>query len=289
MCERTTLNEAVEMAWQAYDNAAGLGTRVNPAIPVLFFGDLDAYRASALRVLTVGLNPSLHEFPATIPFSRFPLAEDAMRGDCHHYLNALSSYFRTDPYRSWFSSYESPLNGAGASYYAGGSSTALHTDICSPVATNPTWTRLRQIDRDTLETYGRPLWHILLKSLKPHLVVLSIAKPHLELIEFQPMDQEWRIIHTFRRTKTGAPRSRPYEVLARWYDIGGEKSLLVFGEAAQTPFGSISDPQEGGGWEYDARGMLERTIDVGRNTIGYRGIPRKGGGFAARPFACPRW
>lgn len=32
----------------------------------------------ALRVLTVGLNPSLHEFPAGDPLRRFPLARDSL-------------------------------------------------------------------------------------------------------------------------------------------------------------------------------------------------------------------
>ena len=94
---------------------------------------------STLRVLTVGLNPSLQEFPADRPFSRFPLDEGTAGRGRDHYLYALSSYFRTDPYRAWFRAFEPLLNGAGASYYEGFTSTALHTDICSPVATDPTW------------------------------------------------------------------------------------------------------------------------------------------------------
>ena len=48
------------------------------------------------------------------------------------------------------------------SYYLGEASTALHTDICSPVATDPTWSRLSESDRTTLEADGGPLWHALL-------------------------------------------------------------------------------------------------------------------------------
>ena len=69
------LSEAVAMAWQAFDRAADRTCRVTPAVPILFFGDLDAFRASPLRVVTVGLNPSLHEFPTDEPFRRFPIAE----------------------------------------------------------------------------------------------------------------------------------------------------------------------------------------------------------------------
>ena len=134
---------------------------------------------------------------------------------------------------------------AGASYYEGFTSTALHTDICSPVATDPTWSKLGDVDRSTLEADGGPLWHMLLKILEPQIVVLSVAKRHLERIAFEPQDNEWTAIHTFDRTGSGAPRSRPYEVMARWYDVDGKPSLFIFGPAAQTPFGLISDPQKG--------------------------------------------
>ena len=89
------------------------------------------------------------------------------------------------------------------------------------------------------------LWHMLLKILEPQIVVLSVAKRHLERIAFEPQDNEWTAIHTFDRTGSGAPRSRPYEVMARWYDVDGKPSLFIFGPAAQTPFGLISDPQKG--------------------------------------------
>ena len=97
-----------------------------------------------MRVLSVGLNPSLYEFPADSPFRRFPLAEGVTLREPEPYLDALSAYFRTDPYCSWFSAFELMLNGLGASFYEGKPSTALHTDICSPVATDPTWSPPRQ-------------------------------------------------------------------------------------------------------------------------------------------------
>ena len=84
-------------AWRCYERAADLETRVSPAVPILFFGDADAYFESPLRVVTVGLNPSLIEFPADKPFRRFPLAEGITGQNRHDYLNALSAYFRTSP------------------------------------------------------------------------------------------------------------------------------------------------------------------------------------------------
>ena len=152
---RQRLSPSVALAWRAFDRASALPSRVTPAVPILFFGDLDAYLTSPLRVLTVGLNPSLHEFPADEPFRRFPLAGNSGDGEPGRYLDAMSAYFHTDPYSSWFHAFEQVLNGAGSSYYTGEvASTALHTDICSPVATDPTWSKLPRVDRAALEGDG---------------------------------------------------------------------------------------------------------------------------------------
>ena len=231
-------------AWSAFDHASRLQSRVTPAAPILFFGDLDAYRTSPLRVLTVGLNPSRLEFPDSEPFQRFPLAGNSGDRQPGRYLSAMSAYFRTDPYRSWFGAFERLLSGAGSSYYAGeATSTAIHTDICSPVATDPTWSRLGRDEQAALEADGGPLWHMLLKVLQPQIVVLSVARKHLGRIKFAPIS-EWATVHHFVQTRTGARRRPPYRVLVRWYEVGGEQSLFVFGQAAQTPFGLLSHKQK---------------------------------------------
>ncbi len=151
-------------------------SRVAPAIPILFFGDVDTYCASPTRLLTVGLNPSSEEFPAGRPFQRFPLASTVTATDQDRYVRALSAYFRTDPYDSWFRNFEPLLTGARSNYYPAWASTVLHTDICSPVATNPRWSKLPQADQETLKMYGLPLWHALLEQLRPHIVVLRSPK-----------------------------------------------------------------------------------------------------------------
>ena len=67
--DRENLNAVVAEAWSAFSRAGALSSRVDPAIPILFFGDLQAYRASETRVLTVGKNPSLKEFPRAPRFN----------------------------------------------------------------------------------------------------------------------------------------------------------------------------------------------------------------------------
>ena len=237
------LSEAVILAKQAFGRVAEQTWCVTPAVPILFFGNLDAYQASPLRVLTVGLNPSLHEFPEKQPFRRFPALAGDGDPEPPRYLDAMSDYFDIDPYSAWFNTFKPLLEGMGASFYGGGASRAIHTDICSPVATDPTWSKLAKANRKTLESDGDPLWHRLLKELQPQIVVLSVARQHLERIKFAPMTA-WQVIHVFKKTGDGKPRSRPYEFRGRWYEVGGELTLFVFGEAAQRPFGSLHATQK---------------------------------------------
>ena len=160
------------------------------------------------------------------------------------YLDAMSAYFRTYPYRSWFGTFEPLLNGAGSSYYANGeASTALHTDICSAIATDPTWTGLTKTERASLEEDGGPLWHMLLEALCPQVVFLSVEKRHLGRIRFVPLS-DWHTVHVFDRKGDGAPRKRPYEIEARWYEVCDERSLFVFGQAARKPFGNLHNIQK---------------------------------------------
>ena len=230
-------------AWSAFECATTLSSHITPSIPILFFGNLNAYQQSEIRVLTAGLNPSFHEFPEESPFQRFPLAKGVLENEPDRYLNALSAYFGTDPYHSWFSAFEQMLNGLRTSYYEGRSSAALHTDICSPVATNPTWRGLDKKIRRTLEADGVPLWHTLLNALQPQIVVLSVAKEHESRVKFKALSER-KDVHVFKRTKAGKRRKQPVKVSVQWYEVGSDPSLLVFVPAAQTPLGKLSNPQK---------------------------------------------
>lgn len=236
------LEGLVAQAWHSFERAAPMRCRVSPSVPILFFGDINAYCTSQTRILTVGLNPSLEEFPPHKPFRRFPLAAAVTASDPQGYIRALSAYFRTDPYHNWFRNFEPLLNGANASYYPRWASTVLHTDICSPIATDPTWSRLGDTDRATLEVHGPTIWHGLVEQLKPHIVVLSVAKRYLSHIVFDPLSR-WKPTHRFDRTDSGASRSRPYVARARWYLIGGDPTLFVYCPAGRTPL-TISTNQK---------------------------------------------
>lgn len=233
------LSKLVARSWEAWDNASDAGVSVEGSMPILYFGDLIEYQHSLLRVVTVGLNPSGEEFPFSDRYARFPGPVSALRGDAYRYIEDLNSYFETNPYY-WFDGYWKVLRGLGTSYRTDAESTALHTDICSPVATAPTWSYLNGDTKDRLLVDGVPLWHDLIRFLRPHVIVMSVAQEHLARIDF-PVVRDWEALHSVTNKVDGEPRRWPYVVKARWQEVEGQPALLVFGTAAQTPFGSISD------------------------------------------------
>ena len=233
------LRQLVLQAWAEYASHIQTGYVVHPAVPILYFGDRKAYENSALRVITAALNPSRTEFPDGDRFRRFRCAEgvSAELLDDHQlerYLGGLEAYYRGEPYRRWFAALEPILQGMGASFYPGGDSTALHTDICTPLATDPTWSRLSDAARASLSEPGRRIWHALVEYLQPDVILLSVAERHLASIRFARA-QPPREIFRFER-------KRPYVPTATTLKLaGGKQPQLIFGRAATMPFGLISN------------------------------------------------
>ena len=234
------LSSAVERAWSFHRQVRSVRDSgcVEPSMPILFFGDLPGYLASPVRIVTVGLNPSHREFPTGAPWSRFPAAEaiaqhepldEALRGI---YLRSLSDYFAIDPYRGWFDrSFEPILRGADASYYRGVGSVALHTDIASPIATNPTWSQLSPNQR-VLHRGGAELWRDLVEVLDPDVILISVAREHLRVLTDRPLT-EWAEL-------TRVERDSPFVVSHTEVAIAGKQAHVVFGRCVNTPFGSVS-------------------------------------------------
>lgn len=205
---------------------------VTPAVPILYFGDAQAYARSPRRIVTVGLNPSFAEFPTDEPFRRFPRCLAGVPDS--RYLGGLNDYFRENPYRGWFSTFSGLLHGLDSCFYSDHANLAIHTDLGSPVATNPTWSKLDKPAIAHLGQMGTPIWHALLDVLRPDIILASVAWKWMSRIEFRGGD--WTELH--RLTKN---RKRPYAVRTRRLQIADDHtSLLVWGQAAQTPFGSVS-------------------------------------------------
>lgn len=213
------------------------------SLPIPYFGDLKRYLASPLRVLTAALNPSSREFPDDKP--RFDVAK-GLQGPAELELQ-LSTYFMCHPYRSWFNSFEPVLNGLEASYggkMANGdyASTALHLDMCSPIATSPTWSKLTVEQRAKLTTVGRHVFEWLIDELEPDIVVASLGWGHLETwnANFEA-GRRWERLAEHRTAAKGNLLRAP--LLVQVGSISSRKGrplIFVNASAADKPFGRFT-------------------------------------------------
>ena len=210
-------------------------------LPIKWFGDREAYMCSEVKIITVGLNPSDKEFREKDgdPFTsqlRFP---DYINGNNASLEKALNNYFKKNPYRQWFNTgFEPILNGMGASYYStnGYSLRALHTDICSPWATNPTWSKLPVSEQKKLISTGFPEWQDLVDELEPDIILFSIPQKYVKMLNIGPFDD----LCSFPTTKDGQIRKKPVIIQKGMYG----KSLAVFGRTWSIPFGSLGKEQK---------------------------------------------
>ncbi len=227
---------------------------VCPSIPILFFGDSQKYATSRLKAITVGLNPSKEEFPDK-GFSRFPEVEsvhqEILEGNhLDKYLTALNDYFRRRPYRWFDTSFEPILNGMGASYYDSCENVVLHTDLCSPLATDPTWSRLPTAVKVRFEEAGSELWHALIRRLDPDVVIISVKEDILRR-RIRTVNG-WKTVYTI-------PREHPYDLKMGNMMIENKISKIFFGKAAQQPFGTVSKQDKKRIGQIIKRVMLEES------------------------------
>ena len=147
------------------------------SIPIIWFGNLDKYLMSKTRVITVGLNPSNIEFSEN-RFDYIDLKKTSIDNAFLSLYNTLNKYFSSNPYKKWFSSCEHTVNQFNSSYYDephdGIINTAIHIDIYSAIATNPTWSGLDKKEQRAMERTD--LFRKLIYFLNPDIILFSSNK-----------------------------------------------------------------------------------------------------------------
>lgn len=191
------MNTLIKKCWNDYLSLSGMNCVLKDAIPILWFGDLEAYCKSSVRIITVGLNPSNLEFqdkpcdpidvslrfkPAKVLIGKSSLTPT----DLNTYKAAMNSYFKDNPYVNWFKWHESALRQLNASY--GGkmsninlgyikkgifTNTAIHVDVEAPIPTNPTWGNLCQNCQKTIRKQYNNCFKTLITLLKPHVIIIA--------------------------------------------------------------------------------------------------------------------
>lgn len=227
---------------------------VQDSMPIPFFGDLAAYSGSQWKIVTAAINPSGKEFPRSGPV-RFDVS--AGLNNSHALEEQLAEYFKLNPYRRWFSSFERVLNGMGASY--GGkmsrspfATTALHLDMCSPIATSPTWSKLGK-EVEKLVVDGRAIFDRLVAELRPDLIIASVQWGHLQ--NWHQAFQEgphWPHVMKYTTKKNGEPSKAKMLVQSHDVLIGNHECLFVNCSAGVMPLSNFSN---------------ERKAEVGMNLL----------------------
>ena len=199
------------------------------SIPILWFGNYQKYESSELKIITVSLNPSDNEFKIkkTDNYStnyRFP----SFNGTVNSLYKAYNEYFINNPYDSWFkASFKSVLVGFKASHYNGALNTALHTDIGSPYATNPTWSGLDATIKQKLEQMGSKSWHDLIKILDPDVILFSASYSFEKKIKFTQIGN-WKEIdvNADRPLFSGKFQIDPSKKTSVLFQVQGRKPFL---------------------------------------------------------------
>lgn len=158
---------------------------VQDSVPVAWFGDCEKYFTSERKVVTVGLNPSFHEFTNPNSSLRLPIDTPIER-----LYQALNKYFICEPYRKYFLWFEKVLNvidtSYGGKFQKSASNTAVHIDIFSSIATDPMWGGLTQNQKILVNQYA--LFRKLLDCLAPDIIFVSVSKQVMQQV-FHLSDQ----------------------------------------------------------------------------------------------------
>ena len=176
----------IKQCWNDFLQKKGLPITNKTPIPILWFGNYDEYMASEVKVLTVGLNPSSMEFKQkrnSLQWDvrvRFPKAASLVnkvildKNDLILYKSSMSEYFTTgNDYWNWFKYNERILNALGASYKIHDKNRALHIDIYSPIATDPTWGGLNHAQKKQLMQSCGYDFKQFVSFLNPDIIVVS--------------------------------------------------------------------------------------------------------------------
>jgi len=122
---------------------------------------------------------------------------------------------------------------------------AIHTDLCSPLATDPAWGVLRlkhpQAHED-LRQGGVSLWRSLITDwLKPNIILVSTREEYLSDVIKKPVSEWDKLMPPIKQNADGSSRKKgPYSVkycvVSFDHEKDHEKAVVVYAPFDQVPF-----------------------------------------------------
>ena len=181
-----TLNDIVNKAWNHFHNVRNETYVVSDSIPVLWVGDMVGYFQSARRIVTLGISPSRRDFGANgVVGSDIVEAlkkhEGLSADEYSRYCAHMNDYFVRGGMTGFrYVGFQRVLDLVDASYGTQGAShQVLHLNMETPVATAPSWSKLKKRERELLAPMGHELCLDMLHFLDPSLVLMSTSVNYL--------------------------------------------------------------------------------------------------------------
>ncbi len=190
------LGSIIDEYWGDFQKKKMLDFVVKPSIPIIWFGNIEKYKNSQLKIVTVSINPSKNEFEDNTGNSSFW----RFKGISRHFsnkerlndddklmlVNAYNSYFELNPYSAYFDYYNRVLKNYFECAYDGQKeNTAIHIDLYTPIATN-LWKSLKSKEKREIQPSnsqnGEKYILSFLKYLNPDIILFSTRKDELKKV-----------------------------------------------------------------------------------------------------------
>jgi len=166
------------------------------SFPVLWFGDLEKWRVSPYKIMTVGINPGPRTFMPDTSRNRYqdwwrqilpsqPPTFHQYNGAMRQFMKQVAGGRRTTNANgqaandsTWFKTYQPITEGitSGGLTATIHSPYYLHTDIFSPIATDQAWSQLTNDQQSLLLQHGIEYWKRLMSILQPEGIILSVSR-----------------------------------------------------------------------------------------------------------------
>ena len=255
------MKQFIQHCWNGFQSIKQHPFVVPNSIPILWFGDLDAYKRSDLRIVTVGLNPSNIEFLSNSNSNnysvshRFPKAVNLVgksklsTNDILVYEDSMNEYFTNQLngkrtwYRTWFSNNEAALHGLDASYFnsVDYKRTAIHIDLWTPVATDK-WKLLTKNQKVILRNNTGCSFNQLLVKLDPNVIITCVNSDFIKStftdVNGLPCEAS-NAAFDFQKTNA---KGRSYAYIRSFRLTNGR--FLIWGRNGNTPFARLNQKKD---------------------------------------------
>jgi len=228
------LKEIIKDYWDDFIEKRNLPLVRKGGFPIIWFGEIEKYMSSSLKIVTVGINPGVefHEESNynkndTKILNRANELDDVLMDMLVRNLNGYFSN-NLDKNHRWFKSYNKVLQHFNA-YYYNSENAVLHTDLQTALSTDPKWSDLTAEQKNIVK--NTDLFDKLIKYLKPKIFISSI-----NYIDLEKFFHDFNKIHTFYVDEIDENKGKGYITI---YCNNQEQHIINGYNCKGQPYGNI--------------------------------------------------